>query len=187
MIKAFYPEAKTNLLVSLAVLSLLVGCSFHSAQLRFIQGLIFENKISQDPGWELEFRGAVSVVFPVKSDQGVKFFNTGISVIFDGWNIRRITTKQLDIEITFSADFGTLTLATEGSKETIDCDPWKQLLPASGTKYNDAKNSFDYLQVCRSDDSIHRNFIEVREGKIRLIKGFFSINDEPLLLRSKTG
>ena len=80
-------RAKTTIVVSLAALVTLAGCSFQSNQLNFLKGLLQPAEIVSQNSWVLSGVGDNIVVYPIQSD-GTIVFTEGQSIFlkFDGWN-----------------------------------------------------------------------------------------------------
>ena len=84
-------RAKTTIVISLAELVSVAGCSFQSNQLNFLKGLLQPEEIVSQNSWVLSGVGDNIVVYPMQSD-GTILFTEGQSIFlkFDGWHFVEI-------------------------------------------------------------------------------------------------
>ena len=80
-------RAKTTMVISLAALVNLAGCTFQSIQLNLLIGLLQPAEIVSQNSWVLSGVGDNIVVYPIQSD-GTIVFTEGQSIFlkFDGWH-----------------------------------------------------------------------------------------------------
>ena len=146
-------RAKTTIVISLAALVPLAGCSFQSNQLNFLKGLLQPEEIVSQNSWVLSGVGDNIVIYPIQSD-GTIVFTEGQSIFlkFDGWHfveIRGYPAVGVDADseswITVRFDYSATNF---GGSDLCVKDCQEENLSDQKTNFSEGKDKILYTVKC---------------------------------------
>ena len=146
-------RAKTTIVISLAALVPLAGCSFQSNQLNFLKGLLQPEEIVSQNSWVLSGVGDNIEIYPIQSD-GAIVFTEGQSIFlkFDGWHfveirgypavgVDAVSESWITVRFDYSAtNFGGSDLCVK------DCQ--EENLSDQKTNFSEGKDKILYTVKC---------------------------------------
>ena len=166
-----------RMLIVMASLALLAGCSVQSSQFSAVMDLV--NKPSTNVplnSWSVKYGDYEAIVYPVTLPEGTLFSNqAGDQVLFDGWSVRRFSGLGLRGPAYQNNDIARQRTFVRGGRTLAmhQCDQWQQ-------KQQSGKKQFS--QSCKGV-SIYTNTILVeQDGSISLIQQIVDDRYEPLIL-----
>jgi len=166
-----------RMLIVMASLVLLAGCSVQSSQFSAVMDLV--NKPSTNVplnSWSVKYGDYEAIVYPVTLPEGTLFSNqAGDQVLFDGWSVRSFSGLGLQGPAHQNSDIAKERTFIRGSRSLAvhQCDQWQQ-------KQQSGKKQFS--QSCEGD-SIYTNTILVeKDGSISVIQQIVDDRYEPLIL-----
>ena len=166
-----------RMLVVMASLVLLAGCSIQSSQLSAVMDLI--NKPSTDVplnSWSVKYGDYEAIVYPVTFPEGTLFSNSaGDQVLFDGWTVRSVKGLGLKGPAYQNSDVAKERTFMRGNRSLAvhQCDQWQQ-------KQQSDKKQFS--QSCKGVKVYTNNILVEKDGSISIIGQIVDDRYELLLL-----
>jgi hypothetical protein len=166
-----------RILIIVACLAVLGGCTVQSSQLSAVMG--FFSAPTKDlslHSWSVKYAGYETIVYAINLPEGTLFSNqAGDQILFDGWAVRRVSGLGVGDLAYQNTDTASQRSFLRGVRTIAvhSCDEWKQ-------KNKSGKKQFS--QLCKSD-RIYTNYILVdKHGEIIVIKQIVDDRYDPLIL-----
>ena len=166
-----------RMLIVMASLVLLAGCSIQSSQLSAVMDHI--NKPSTDVplnSWSVKYGGYEAIVYPVTLPEGTLFSNSaGDQVLFDGWTVRSVKGLGLKGPAYQNSDVAKERTFMRGNRSLAvhQCDQWQQ-------KQQSDKKQFS--QSCKGVKVYTNSILVEKDGSISIIGQIVDDRYELLLL-----
>ena len=166
-----------RMLLILASMVLLAGCSVQSSQFSAVMDLV--NKPSTNlplNSWSVRYGDYESIVYPVTLPEATLFSNqTGDQVLFDGWSVRSFSGLGLQGPAHQNIDVAKERTFFRGSQllAVHQCYQWQQ-------KQLPGKKKF--YQLCKGDIVYTNHIIVDESGDIKLIHQIVDNKYEPVII-----
>ena len=166
-----------RILIVMANLILLTGCSIQSSQLYAVMDLI--NKPPTDVPlnkWSVKYGDYEAIVYPVTLPEGTLFSNSaGDQVLFDGWTVRSVKGLGLQGPAYQNSDVAKERTFMRGNRSLAvhQCDQWQQ-------KQQSDKKQFS--QSCKGVKVYTNSILVEKDGSISIIGQIVDDRYELLLL-----
>lgn len=166
-----------RMLIVMASLVLLAGCSIQSSQLSAVMDHI--NKPSTDVplnSWSVKYGDYEAIVYPVTLPEGTLFSNSaGDQVLFDGWTVRSVKGLGLKGPAYQNSDVAKERTFMRGNRSLAvhQCDQWQQ-------KQQSDKKQFS--QSCKGVKVYTNSILVEKDGSISIIGQIVDDRYELLLL-----
>ena len=154
-----------RILIIVACLAVLGGCTVQSSQLSAVMG--FFSAPTKDlslHSWSVKYANYEAIVYPVTMPQGTLFSNkAGDQVLFDGWSVRRVSGLGLRGQEYQNSDIGYERTFMRGSRTLAvhNCDKWQQ-------KQQSGKKQFS--QYCKDVRAYNNSITLAEDGIITVIR-----------------
>ena len=166
-----------RMLIIMASLFLLVGCSIQSSQLSAVMNLI--NKPYTDVPlntWSVKYGDYEATVYPVTLPDGTLFSNSaGDQILFDGWTIRSVKGLSLKGQAYQNSDVAKKRTFMRGNRslDVHQCDQWQIEQQSDKKKFS---------QSCKGVNLYTNSILVEKDGSISIIEQIVDDRYELLLL-----